>query len=67
MLIVDQILSFDQSQEEFYFLKLEALWILSNFAGVDGDAETLKLIFMSSFAAKSGTELNDYIPDYEEI
>ena len=41
-------MSLDQSEEEFYYLKLEALWILIVFSGVAQD-EDLKLVFQSSF------------------
>ena len=35
MVICDQILKIGQEGEEFYFLKLEALWLLTNFGGTD--------------------------------
>ena len=46
MALIDQILSIESTDEIFYFLKVEALWILTNLAYVDND-DDLRLIFSS--------------------
>jgi len=47
MSILARILEFESPDEEFYFLKLEALWVLINLSMCDTD--DLKLILMSNF------------------
>ena len=47
MRIISRILDLDSSEEEYYFLKLEALWILINLSMCDTDEA--KLIFLSDF------------------
>ena len=41
---VSHIINFDSVEEEFYFLKLEALWILINLSMCDTDATRLILL-----------------------
>ena len=44
MSILSHIINFDSVEEEFYFLKLEALWILINLSMCDTDATRLILL-----------------------
>ena len=47
MSIISRILDFNSAEEEFYFLKLEAIWILINLSMCD--TEEAKLILLSEF------------------
>ena len=62
MAIVDQILSIEVTGEEFYFLKLEALWILTNLSTVI-DSEDLRLVFLSSYQDDVNFDDSDVVKD----
>ena len=62
MSIISRILDLDSSvEEEYYFLKLEALWILINLSMCDTDEA--KLILLSEFSLD---ELNMSIAERQE-
>ena len=65
MVVVERILSVDQTNEESYFLKLEALWILTNFSGVVLDEE-LKLVFLSTFAERANLNSEVIQADFDQ-
>lgn len=55
MSILARILEFESPDEEFYFLKLEAIWVLINLSMCDTD--DIKLILMSSFSKDPTKEI----------
>jgi len=55
MVFIEQILDLDWSQDEFYYLKMEALWILTIFSS-HAQADEMKLVFKSDFSFKTGSE-----------
>jgi len=55
MCILTHILDFASPDEEFYFLKLEALWTLINLSMCDTD--DIKLILMSEFPIDPSEEI----------
>ena len=55
MVFIEQILDLDCSQEELYYLKMEALWILTIFSSHAQDDE-MKLVFLSGFSLPAESE-----------
>ena len=53
--ILNRILQLEANEEEFYFIKLEALWLLISLSMADSD--DLKLMMLSSYP--EGTEQPD--------
>lgn len=53
MRILIRIFEVNSQDEEFYFLKLEALWLLISLSMVDG--EESKLLLLSDYATAHGT------------
>ena len=53
MVFIEQILDLDHAQDEFYYLKMEALWILTIFSS-HAEAEEMKLVFKSDFSQLVG-------------
>ena len=44
LLTCQQLLNFNSNEEEAYFMKLEALWILTNLACTDDDDEAMLIL-----------------------
>ena len=65
--IISRILDLDSSEEEYYFLKLEALWILINLSMCDTDE--IKLLFLSDFNNQDFKNLSSIAEkmDYAEM
>ena len=55
LLILTHILNFQSADPEFYFMKLESLWILINMSMCD--TEEIRLIFTSEISTDYTTEL----------
>lgn len=61
--ILTRIFDIESVEEEFYFLKLEALWLLISLSMVDGD--DIKMLLLSEFAIAQHKEkylMTDFSP-----
>ena len=70
MHILGKILAFETMEEEFYFLQLEALWLLVNLAACD-ESDDCQLLLLSEYPPmepiQPGQHLMSALETYEDF